>query len=664
MRFLRAICLTVFTIVLLAAIGYGITITLSRNQQPEEFRFQVPVKYKQSGGGVVNITGKLVGVAGFGNRFLVFVESKKGITAVEVKTQLPLIQAYGLSADRANIVYETPDPYRTVVENLATGELRTLGQTLGSFDTVVSPVRNEAVMRTLQADAHGNTINGLAYINLDTGDEQLLVDQNVSGPITWNAEGSKVYFYMAKRIDLSEPNPRASEVGNSSETSYLPMSVSLDSLLVSAEASESLPNTVPRYKKEEHIVLDTLRLTDSSAQSGENSVARSRAIFMSTPDGHLELSSESDSTLMSMIVTNRATGDAKTLPQAEGATLVATTNKGVIVRQIRKEGPSSEETIGLGFIDWAGNTTNLPATVTVNYNLPLRSSTVSQVGVGYSPYCGYVNHSGSLAYAYDFAGAYRSHVLASAKGRVVLVSNGVNCARSSNCRAPDDPYRSGCSGSDWGNHIIVRHDDLRRTLYAHLTSNSMKVSTDPCSSAFRDVCQGQYIADQGHTGYIISSNCGDHLHHQLMAANESNPGAITASISITYSGAPNPLRCTSYTSLSNEIPSCPGGISIYASPSPVIISRGARPIFYVYASALSGFRGSVCLNAFNLPGNLVLPGTGFSPQILDVAADNTWYLSTFTLVTNSSTPRGTFDITFQGRSGTKTGQSTVRLIVQ
>jgi hypothetical protein len=78
--------------------------------------------------------------------------------------------------------------------------------------------------------------------------------------------------------------------------------------------------------------------------------------------------------------------------------------------------------------------------------------------------------------------------------------------------------------------------------------------------------------------------------------------------------------------------------------------------------SINGFSSPVGLFALNLPGNQVLPGTGFSPQTV-TPPPNGSATSTFTFVSNNQTPTGTFTITIEGRSGGLTRSTTVQLIV-
>jgi len=125
----------------------------------------------------------------------------------------------------------------------------------------------------------------------------------------------------------------------------------------------------------------------------------------------------------------------------------------------------------------------------------------------------------------------------------------------------------------------------------------------------------------------------------------------------------------SWTRLSNYLPyrynevCSTGSVSLSASPISVYVSRGSTAFFNVYAYTADGFSGSVNLYALNLPGT-VLPGTGFSPQTININSNNTWYTSTLTIVTNSYTPTGTRTVTIEGRSGSRVLRTSVQLTVR
>jgi hypothetical protein len=64
-----------------------------------------------------------------------------------------------------------------------------------------------------------------------------------------------------------------------------------------------------------------------------------------------------------------------------------------------------------------------------------------------------------------------------------------------------------------------------------------------------------------------------------------------------------------------------GDFSVSVSPSSRSVNQGGTATYTVTVTSLSGFNSSVSLFALNLPGNQVLPGTGFSPQTITPPAN-------------------------------------------
>ncbi len=106
----------------------------------------------------------------------------------------------------------------------------------------------------------------------------------------------------------------------------------------------------------------------------------------------------------------------------------------------------------------------------------------------------------------------------------------------------------------------------------------------------------------------------------------------------------------------------PGDFSVSAIPASRSITRGSTTTFTVTIQSLNGFNSAVNLIALNLPGNQVLPGTGFSPTPV-TPSPNGSTTSTLTIVTNNQTPTGTFTITIRGTSGSLIRETTVSLTV-
>jgi len=105
-----------------------------------------------------------------------------------------------------------------------------------------------------------------------------------------------------------------------------------------------------------------------------------------------------------------------------------------------------------------------------------------------------------------------------------------------------------------------------------------------------------------------------------------------------------------------------GDFTVSATPSARTVTRGGTATYTITIQSSGGFNSAVNLFAINLPGNQVLPGTGFNPSSVTPPANNT-ASSTLSIVTNSTTPTGTFTITIEGRSGGVTRSTTINLTV-
>ena len=90
-----------------------------------------------------------------------------------------------------------------------------------------------------------------------------------------------------------------------------------------------------------------------------------------------------------------------------------------------------------------------------------------------------------------------------------------------------------------------------------------------------------------------------------------------------------------------------GSFSISASPTSQTVTQGQTATYTVTVQSSGGFSGPVSLSVLNLPGSQVLPGTGFSPPTVTLSSNGSAQ-STLSIVTNSSTPTGTFSMTVQG----------------
>lgn len=97
-------------------------------------------------------------------------------------------------------------------------------------------------------------------------------------------------------------------------------------------------------------------------------------------------------------------------------------------------------------------------------------------------------------------------------------------------------------------------------------------------------------------------------------------------------------------------------------PSSRTITQGQTTTYAITVTSANGFSGSVSLTALNLPGGIVLSGTGFNPQTVTVPSGGS-ATSTFNYVSNITVPTASFTVTMQGQGGGLTRSATVTLTV-
>lgn len=105
-----------------------------------------------------------------------------------------------------------------------------------------------------------------------------------------------------------------------------------------------------------------------------------------------------------------------------------------------------------------------------------------------------------------------------------------------------------------------------------------------------------------------------------------------------------------------------GNFNLSVSPATRTIARGEATTYLVSLTSVNGFVGNVNLFALNLPGNQVLPGTGFTPMPVNLTANGT-KTSTFKIVTNGQSPTGTFPITIRAQSGSIQKETPISLTI-
>ena len=173
-----------------------------------------------------------------------------------------------------------------------------------------------------------------------------------------------------------------------------------------------------------------------------------------------------------------------------------------------------------------------------------RSVTQAGSGYGASVSSCVSDHTGKLAYAYDFGISNTDHVLSVAAGSVVAVVNNVTCNSLDN--GSDGTvcadYQANCANNNggWGNAVILMHSDGTYTKYTHLKYNSARVSNG------QPVNQGTYLGDPGHTGNTVgqTNGCGDHLHFQQQDVG--NGGMNDQSIWVNFGESGSPLACHAF----------------------------------------------------------------------------------------------------------------------
>jgi hypothetical protein len=200
---------------------------------------------------------------------------------------------------------------------------------------------------------------------------------------------------------------------------------------------------------------------------------------------------------------------------------------------------------------------------------PANKAFLTQGGSGYSDgscdgsVCNVSSHNtDNLRYSLDFQqqarqGQGNEHILAVEDGTVAALANDVNCnSADTNCSPGWDDYdRETCQNRDHGgagNYVIIAHPDGSFSMYAHLRSNTVRVSINQA------VCQGLYLANQGHTGRTEGdyNQCGDHVHFQRQRS------VALGALSIPTDFVDLPCRpsCFNvYTSQNVEVTSCGSG---------------------------------------------------------------------------------------------------------
>ena len=449
-----------------------------------------------------------------------------GVQLAAIPTSMPVFKAFGLSRDGRRLLY-TP-----LKNGVPSGELN-----LEDVSTqTVTKLPPQVLLEAAWSPADENFIAcsfggvdgyGIGVLQLDSMRFTVLVQGNLlPESIKWDQSGKGIHY-----LEAIGDATKASEVAR-----YVPVGGSVPG----PKGTLSPPPDFPVVEQPEAPALlsskegaPALVVPESLAIAvpGEATAFRVR-----TPDGSHEILGENVAGNGRLFLVESPT---KTAFLGEGQ-LVGVLNQGIVVRRFSAGGTSLE------YVNWSGSAIDL-ATSVLTFNLPVANPTLVQGGSGYAPpgNCNVGSHTGGMAYAYDlWNSAVGTHVMAAADGLVVYTTSGVTC-NTIDTDCPDFSA-SGCSGTFFGNVVIIQHSDGTFTKYAHMQLNSVQVAPGTT------VCQGLYIGRQGHTGSTNGSFnlCGDHVHFQR----QSVPDIFGQSIAVDFADVPsNPLSCgTTYTSASVE----------------------------------------------------------------------------------------------------------------
>ncbi len=475
-------------------------------------------------------------------------ESSASIRKIRVKTSMPVFKAFGFSSDRRKLLY-TPlrrgvPSGELVLEDLSTGKSHKIVSKTLIIAAAISPTADDQIAYTFASEGSF----GLAVVDLVSNERRTLAAENVyAEQIQWDESGTGVHFFdtAAQPIDLASQtlakdafaeytlwNDR--EHGTASQDQKLTVSerfVSMDPSL----AGRSIEKTPAGFPK--------LRVNSTPNFGGSKKGARQgtetgHGFRSAAPDAKHEIIGGDLLSPSPLVARNLETGATKSL--GEGM-LLQTLETGAVIREISPTGTTQK------FVDWEGKTTVLGVMI-VNFMVPVENSTMVQGGANYPlpGSCGLAAHFGALGYAYDFQSTIvGTHAMASADGLVVFSSSSMNCNLiDTDC---SDYSPTNCGGAYLGNVLVIQHSDGTYTSFAHLEFNSMQVAVGT------SVCQGLYVARQGHTGSTAGdfNGCGDHVHFQRQVS----PDYLGQSIAVELSDVPsNPLSCgVPYVSGATEI---------------------------------------------------------------------------------------------------------------
>ncbi|MCC6862452.1 MAG: peptidoglycan DD-metalloendopeptidase family protein, partial [Bryobacterales bacterium] len=333
---------------------------------------------------------------------------------------------------------------------------------------------------------------------------------------------------------------------------------------------------------------------------------------------------------------NEATGS---VDLAEEGTIYASTDQGVVIRSFAKPGVAYKY-----LADGARGATELLAAST-NWRLPFGGyAYMVQGGTSYSggacdgATCMITAHGGPLGYALDWqqipaVNQGNTHILAVEGGTVAAVYSTVTCnSVTTSCHVGEDDYSSPCNDPNGGagNFVSIAHIDGSYSFYAHLRSGSVRVAPNQA------VNQGEYLADQGHSGsagtYNNYRSCGDHLHF----SRQTGPLVWDPSVPTDFTETPCLLGCPSaYQSANVEI----AGAPVLGSVSPNSGAAGTSvPITLTGTNFVYGATVGVSGTGITISNVQLVSGTSITATLQLAASAAGTYSLTVTTPNGTSPP--------------------------
>jgi hypothetical protein len=531
----------------LLSVGLALAVSTAQAAQRETGLERLNVARAEVSGRTAAFTGATQG------RVFTLEPGASALVRREFSASRPVHRAYGFSADGTRVAYRALDGQRPTgtlwTEELGTGNATALPLPGYVIEAAWSPADPGLIAYTYSS---GEGDYGVALFDLARGEMRDVQSKHVlADHLAWDANGAGIYYFDA--VDHVRQSRDILTGRPMHESTYAELSPRYFALATGAARElplTAVPAGFPVLKQSARPELLSEPVFELPRRAGAERFEAADlpddiyAFSVVVPDRGLEVLGRNLLGDGPLSVRTQPAGEARQV--AEGK-LLAVLAEGLVVSANLGFGRATN------LVRWDGTTTEIARAV-VSYNLPLKSSYVTQGGCsypapgncnsGFSHTCG-----SSMAYAYDIWQS-GGHVLASATGTVANRMNTVTCNSCDSSGCAD--YVAGCTNanSGWGNAVVIEHGDASWTKYTHMAYNSVQVAVG------NSVCPGRYIGNQGHTGCTSGSGCGDHLHFQR----QNGSGFSSTSIAIDFADAADPLSCGStYTSASTETTTCGGG---------------------------------------------------------------------------------------------------------